>query len=99
MLPPFHAIMHACMTVAISAGAFSRPNTLHHLCFLLPSRWEREVDWMALQGINLSLMPLGAEAIWVRTFKDEFGLGPESLADFFPGPAFVAWGRMGNIQG
>lgn len=62
-------------------------------------RWERELDWMALQGVNLALMPLGAEAVWLDVMREEFGLGPEALADFFPGPAFLAWGRMGNIQG
>ncbi|KIZ03038.1 alpha-N-acetylglucosaminidase [Monoraphidium neglectum] len=62
-------------------------------------RWERELDWMALQGVNLSLMPLGAEAAWQAALQEEFGLAPDGLADFFPGPAFLAWGRMGNIQG
>jgi hypothetical protein len=54
---------------------------------------------MALQGVNLSLMPLGAEAAWQAALQEEFGLAPDGLADFFPGPAFLAWGRMGNIQG
>jgi alpha-N-acetylglucosaminidase len=53
---------------------------------------------MALQGINLPLMPLGMEALWVATYR-ELGLSPQDLEDFFPGPAFLAWGRMGNIQG
>jgi hypothetical protein len=54
---------------------------------------------MALQGVNVALQPLGAEAVWARTFEEDFGLGAGALADFFPGPAFLAWGRMGNIQG
>lgn len=54
---------------------------------------------MALQGINVALMPLGAEALWAETYANDFGLGSADLADWFPGPAFLAWGRMGNIQG
>jgi hypothetical protein len=54
---------------------------------------------MALQGVNIALMPLGAEAAWARTMQDEFGLDAGALAGFFAGPAFLAWGRMGNIQG
>ncbi|KAF8069596.1 hypothetical protein HT031_001713 [Scenedesmus sp. PABB004] len=60
-------------------------------------RWEAELDWMALQGVNLPLMPLGVEALLSRTFAG-FGVPPAALADFFPGPAFLAWGRLGNIQ-
>ena len=32
-------------------------------------RWEREIDWMALQGINLPLAFTGQEAIWQKVFK------------------------------
>jgi alpha-N-acetylglucosaminidase len=53
---------------------------------------------MAMQGINLAMMPLGMEQLWVDTFQS-LGLTAQELEDFFPGPAFLAWGRMGNIQG
>lgn len=58
------------------------------------SRWEREIDWMALKGVNLALAFGGQEAIWRRVYD---GLG--IVADNFTGPAFLAWGRMGNIRG
>lgn len=29
-------------------------------------RWEREIDWMALSGINLALAFLGQELVWQR---------------------------------
>jgi alpha-N-acetylglucosaminidase len=61
-------------------------------------RWEQELDLMALQGINLPLAPVGMEAIWVETYK-QLGLSAQELEDFFPGPSFIAWGRMGNLQG
>jgi len=64
---------------------------------MLYTRWEAEIDWMALQGINMPLMPLGMEALQVATFTS-LGLTQQQLQDFFPGPAFLAWGRMGNIQ-
>jgi alpha-N-acetylglucosaminidase len=56
-------------------------------------RWEAELDWMALQGINMPLMPLGMEALLTATFTS-LGLQPSQLADFFPGPAFLAWVRQ-----
>lgn len=54
---------------------------------------------MALQGVNIAIMPCGAEAVWSRALQEEFGLSARDLEGFWPGPAFLAWGRMGNIQG
>ncbi|KAG6472062.1 hypothetical protein ZIOFF_069517 [Zingiber officinale] len=61
-------------------------------------RWEKEIDWMALQGINLPLAFTGQEAIWKKVFQD-FNVTGEHLNDFFGGPAFLAWARMGNLHG
>lgn len=32
-------------------------------------RWEKEIDWMALQGVNLPLAFTGQETIWQRVFS------------------------------
>jgi len=61
------------------------------------TRWEREIDWMALQGVNLPLAFTGQEYVWRALFK-EFGLTDEEVHDYFTGPAFLAWFRMGNVQ-
>ncbi|CAL9047258.1 alpha-N-acetylglucosaminidase-like isoform X1 [Musa acuminata AAA Group] len=61
-------------------------------------RWEKEIDWMALQGINLPLAFTGQEAIWKKVFKG-FNVSSDDLNDFFGGPAFLAWARMGNLHG
>ncbi|XP_020223142.1 alpha-N-acetylglucosaminidase [Cajanus cajan] len=61
-------------------------------------RWEKEVDWMALQGVNLPLAFTGQEVIWQKVFKD-FNISSEELNNFFGGPAFLAWARMGNLHG
>ncbi|XP_024031957.1 alpha-N-acetylglucosaminidase [Morus notabilis] len=61
-------------------------------------RWEKEIDWMALQGINLPLAFTGQEAIWQKVFQ-KFNLSSSDLDDFFGGPAFLAWSRMGNLHG
>ncbi|XP_077549100.1 alpha-N-acetylglucosaminidase-like isoform X1 [Haemaphysalis longicornis] len=62
------------------------------------TRWEQEIDWMALNGINLPLAFNGQEEIWRRTFL-KLGATPDQLDDFFSGPAFLAWQRMGNFRG
>lgn len=60
-------------------------------------RWQEEIDWMALQGINLPLAFTGQEAIWQKVFS-QFNLSKADLDDFFGGPAFLAWARMGNLH-
>ncbi|KAL7115177.1 hypothetical protein ACP275_04G169100 [Erythranthe tilingii] len=61
-------------------------------------RWEKEIDWMALQGVNLPLAFTGQEAIWQKVFQ-KFNISGSDLSDFFGGPGFLAWSRMGNLHG
>lgn len=61
-------------------------------------QWERMIDWMAMNGINMPLAPMGQEIIWQRVYK-KFGLEEKDLEDFFVGPAYNAFGRMGCIDG
>ncbi|XVE57074.1 hypothetical protein DITRI_Ditri04bG0062700 [Diplodiscus trichospermus] len=61
-------------------------------------RWEQEIDWMALQGINLPLAFTGQETIWKKVFQ-KFNITNSDLDDFFGGPGFLAWSRMGNLHG
>uniref|UniRef100_A0A0G4H8Z8 Alpha-N-acetylglucosaminidase tim-barrel domain-containing protein n=1 Tax=Chromera velia CCMP2878 TaxID=1169474 RepID=A0A0G4H8Z8_9ALVE len=62
-------------------------------------RWERELDWMAINGVNLFLAATGQEYVWFQLFKDKYGVSEEDLKKFFSGPGFLAWQRMGNLQG
>ena len=48
-------------------------------------RWQREVDWMALQGVNTPLAMLGTEWVWRETWMKDFGLQRSDLDDFFSG--------------
>ncbi|XP_010967292.2 alpha-N-acetylglucosaminidase [Camelus ferus] len=61
------------------------------------AHWEREIDWMALNGINLALAWSGQEAIWQRVYL-ALGLTQSEIDEYFTGPAFLAWGRMGNLH-
>lgn len=67
----------------------------HSLPSLHIQRWEREIDWMALHGINLPLCLVGQEALWVKLWTS-MGLSPDDLG--FTGPAFLPWNRMGNVN-
>ncbi|XP_021938138.1 alpha-N-acetylglucosaminidase isoform X2 [Zootermopsis nevadensis] len=61
-------------------------------------RWEREIDWMALNGINLALAFTGQEAIWQRVYL-KLNLTQTDISRHLSGPAFLAWLRMGNMRG
>ena len=62
------------------------------------ARWEREIDLMAMQGVNVVLAPIGSEAVWQQTLAD-FGYNFSEIKNFLAGPAYTAWWLMGNLQG
>ncbi|MGL5683001.1 MAG: alpha-N-acetylglucosaminidase TIM-barrel domain-containing protein [Marinifilaceae bacterium] len=62
------------------------------------SRWEQEIEWMALHGIDMPLALVANEAISARVWK-KLGLTEEEIANYFVGPAHFPWMRMGNASG
>ncbi|MFL5789705.1 MAG: alpha-N-acetylglucosaminidase [Flavisolibacter sp.] len=61
-------------------------------------RWQKEIDWMALHGINMSLAITGEEYCWYIVYK-ELGFTDKELRSFFSGPCYFAWFWMGNLDG
>jgi alpha-N-acetylglucosaminidase len=61
------------------------------------ARWEREIDWMALHGVDMPLALVGQTSVWQRVWES-FGIPRDSLRTFFTGPAFLPWHWMGNIN-
>ena len=61
-------------------------------------RWQTELDWMALHGINMPLAAVGHECVW-RNILLRLGYSEEDVARFIPGPAFMAWWEMNNLEG
>ena len=61
-------------------------------------QWERFIDWMALNGINLPLAITGQEAVWQEVWR-EFGMTDEQIRSYFSGPAHLPWHRMANLDG
>jgi alpha-N-acetylglucosaminidase len=61
-------------------------------------QWQKELDWMALNGVNLALSTVGTEAVWQNTLR-RFNFSESEIFDFIPGPAFQAWWLMGNLEG
>jgi alpha-N-acetylglucosaminidase len=60
-------------------------------------RWEKEIDWMALHGINMPLAITGEEYTWQEVYK-EMGFSDNDLKAFFSGPSYFSWFWMGNLD-
>lgn len=61
-------------------------------------RWQKEIDWMALHGINLPLSITGTEAVWVNVL-DKLGYTKDEINKFIAGSGFLAWWQMNNLEG
>lgn len=62
------------------------------------ARWEQEIDWMALHGINLPLAVVGTETVWYNVL-DKLGYTRNEINEFISGPGFFAWWLMNNLEG
>ena len=62
-------------------------------------RWQQEIDWMALHGINMPLQIIGLEEVWRRLLTEDYGYTAKEANDFIGGPGFMAWFGMNNLQG
>ena len=59
--------------------------------------WERFIDWMALNGVNMPLAITGQEAVWYNVWRS-LGMTDEQVRSYFTGPAYLPWHRMANID-
>ena len=62
-------------------------------------RWEKEIDWMALQGINMPLMAVNSQYIVWRNTLLRLGFDRKEIMNFLPGAGYEAWWLMGNLEG
>jgi len=70
----------------------------YSMCWWNWGRWQKEIDLMALNGINMPLALTGEEAVWQKVYKD-MGLSDKDLNSFFTGPAYLPWLWLGNLDG
>lgn len=62
------------------------------------SRWQKEIDYMALNGINMPLALTGQNIVWYNVYR-KLGFTDKELETFFSGPAYFSWFWMGNLDG
>ncbi len=53
-------------------------------------RWEKEIDYMAMNGVNMPLCAVGSEAVWFRTMLDA-GMSESYALTELSGPSYWGW--------
>jgi alpha-N-acetylglucosaminidase len=77
---------------------------LNYCCFgySLPwyewDQWQRLIDWMALNGINMPLAVTGQEAVWEGVCR-QLGMNDEEIREFLAGPPYLPFQWMGCLDG
>lgn len=61
-------------------------------------QWQKEIDFMAMSGINMPLALTGQNSVWRRVYN-KLGFTDKELERFFSGPAYFGWFWMGNFDG
>ncbi len=59
--------------------------------------WEKELDFMAMNGINMPLTVVGYEAVVFYTLID-YGFSEKEALTFIAGPSYYPWQMMTNIE-
>jgi hypothetical protein len=60
-------------------------------------KWERELDFLALSGVNLALVIEGQESVWVQTLKS-FGYTDAEVRAWLVMPSHQPWMYMDNME-
>ncbi|MBR1947489.1 MAG: alpha-N-acetylglucosaminidase, partial [Bacteroidaceae bacterium] len=70
----------------------------YSMAFWTWERWQKEIDWIALHGINAPLNLVGLDVV-TRNFLKELGMSDSDIAAYVAGPGFIAWFAMNNLEG
>ncbi len=60
-------------------------------------RWQQELDWMALHGINMPLAITGMECVWKEVLMNTYGYTLDEVNTFVCGSAYYGWFFMNNL--
>ena len=102
-----NAAMPAQMPVVTSPLTGSSPYAVRYaynyctLSYTMPfygyDDWQRELDYLALSGVNVILDTTATEALWVA-YLQKFGYSADDAKNFVCGYAYKAWWLMGNLE-
>ena len=70
----------------------------YSMAFWTWERWQQEIDWMALHGVNAPLNLVGLDVV-TRKFLQELKVSDSDINAYIAGPGFIAWFAMNNLEG
>mgnify|MGYP003300897373 CR=1 FL=1 len=70
----------------------------YSMAFWGENEWRNELDWLALNGVNVVLDATAQEEVW-RRFLGKLGYTHQEAKDYIAGPAYYAWAYMANLSG
>ena len=70
----------------------------YSMAFWGETEWRNELDWLALNGVNVVLDATAQEEVW-RRFLGKLGYTHQEAKDYIAGPAYYAWAYMANLSG
>ena len=85
---------HVCNTTYrynFNSNAFS-----YSMAFWSWERWQQEIDWMALHGINAPLNIVGVDVV-TRNFLKAIGTSDDVINNYIAGPAYLSWFSTNNL--
>ena len=97
-------------TLPLITGKIDRTTTFKHryaynycthsysMAFWTDEQWQKEIDFLAMNGVNLVLDILGMEEVY-RRFLTKLGYRHREIKNFITGPSYYAWFYMGNVCG
>ena len=68
----------------------------YSMAFWGRDEWQKEIDYLAMNGVNLVLDILGMEEVY-RRFLTKLGYRHREIKNFLTGPAYYAWFYMSNV--
>lgn len=97
---PLPAVPRKMHTVAPVKDKFAYNYCTHGytMAFWAWEQWERELDVIAMHGINMALIIEGQEAVWQNTFV-QFGYSKEEIRQWLCAPIYQPWQFMQNMEG
>lgn len=85
-------------TTFIHRYAYNYCTHSYSMAFWAEEQWQKEIDFLAMNGVNLVLDILGMEEVY-RRFLTKLGYRHREIKNFITGPSYYAWFYMGNICG
>ena len=63
------------------------------------SKWEREIDILAMEGVNVAQVTPGVEEVFRETLRDHFGYTDDQVCAWLCPPSHLPWMLLSNIYG